>query len=407
MFSMKIGIVTNLYPPYARGGAENVIVRTVEQLLAMGHDVFVITGQPKAEGTKIVMGKVSIERVYRFFPKNVYFTLDDYKYPWIKRLVWHVIDAFSKSGSTAVASILADEKPDVVITHNLKGIGLRIPEAIQNMRIPHVHIMHDLQLILPSGLRMFGQEKEPWYTKPGYGLYRAICRARMGKPSLVLSPSQFLIDEYKKAGFFQHTDVRFMPNPSPKSPAVVREVQRSGPLRLLFVGQLGLHKGLAFLLNAFAKIDGDIRLHIAGGGPLRAMVEERAKHDKRIVYLGYTPPEELVKCMTAVDAVVVPSLCYENSPTVIYEALSLGVPLIASRIGGVGELIQDGKTGFLFTPGNEGELLDVIRKIDEQKDDFVTRGQAIRESVAPYELSKYADRLVAVLTEAIALQRRP
>ena len=48
---MKIGIVTNLYPPFARGGAENVIVRTVEQLLGLGHDIFIITGQPKNQGT--------------------------------------------------------------------------------------------------------------------------------------------------------------------------------------------------------------------------------------------------------------------------------------------------------------------------------------------------------------------
>ena len=210
---MKIGIVTNLYPPHARGGAENVIVRTVEQLLSMGHDIFVITGQPKEKGVETSLGKVSIERVYRFFPSNVYFTLDDYKHRWPIRLFWHIIDAFSSSGANAVKTILADEKPDVVITHNLKGIGLRIPEAIQGMGIPHVHIMHDLQLVIPSGLRMFGQEKEPWYARPGYLAYRAICRARLGKPSMVISPSQFLIDEYKKVGFFKEPDVRFMPNP--------------------------------------------------------------------------------------------------------------------------------------------------------------------------------------------------
>ena len=74
---MKIGIVTNLYPPYARGGAENVIVRTVEQLLALGHDVFVVTGQPKSKGMGVAVGQLSLERVYRFFPFNVYFTFDD------------------------------------------------------------------------------------------------------------------------------------------------------------------------------------------------------------------------------------------------------------------------------------------------------------------------------------------
>lgn len=403
---MKIGIVTNLYPPHARGGAENVIVRTVEQLLAMGHDIFIITGQPKDKGAGITLGQLSVERVYRFFPQNIYFTLDDHQYVWPMRLLWHLVDAFSFSGSSVVSKILSDEKPDIVVTHNVKGIGLRIPRAIQAMNIPHVHILHDLQLVTPSGLRMFGQEKERWFTKPAHALYRAICRARLGKPAIVLSPSQFLIDEYKKVGFFKNTETRCIPNPSPNPSDVLRDPHRSGPLRLLFIGQLGYHKGLAFLLDAFAKYEGDARLQIVGGGPLRALVEERAQHDKRIVYLGYTPQEEVMKCIAAVDAVVVPSLCYENSPTVIYEALSAGIPLIASRIGGVGELIQDGKTGMLFTPGDETDLLHAIRTMDAEKDVYATRGEVMRESVAPYVLSKYAERLVELLTEAIARSLR-
>lgn len=401
-FCMKIGIIINLYPPHARGGAENVTVRTVEQLLAMGHDIFVITGQPRSAGTRTTLGTSTVERVYRFFPKNIYFTLDDYKYHWSVRLFWHVIDAFGTSGADAVRSILLEEKPDVVVTHNVKGIGLKIPKVIQDLGIPHVHVLHDLQLVVPSGLRMFGQEREPWYAKLPYAMYRAICRRRMGKPSMVISPSQFLIDEYKKVGFFENVDVRCVPNPLPKFSEVIRSGQRSGPLRLLFIGQLGYHKGLMFLLDAFMKYDGDAQLQIIGGGPLRTMVEERAKYDGRVIYLGYTPQEEIMKCVAAVDAVVVPSLCYENSPTVIYEALSAGVPLIASRIGGVGELIQDGKTGLLFTPGDEKDLLRAIQTMDREKAEFAGRADLMRESVAPYESTKYADRLIGLLTEAMA-----
>ena len=338
---MKIGIITNLYPPHARGGAENVIVRTIEELLSMGHDIFVITGQPRSAGLGPTLGALSIERVYRFFPRNIYFMLDDYRYRWPVRVLWHVIDAFSKHGANVVRRVLSDEHPDIVITHNLKGVGLRIPGVIQSMGIPHVHIIHDLQLVTPSGLRLFGQEREMWFVKPLYALYRAVCRARLGTPAMVISPSQFLIDEYRKVGFFERADVRFVPNPSPKPSGVLRDTQRSGPLRLLFIGQLGHHKGLIFLLNAFAKYEGDARLQIVGGGPLRTIVEERAKHDKRIVYLGYTPQEEVLKCVA-----------------------------------------------------------------DARKDDFAARANDMRESVEPYALAKYADRLVGLLTEAIAKSHR-
>lgn len=396
---MKIGIVTNLYPPYARGGAENVIVRTVEQLLALGHDVFVITGQPKEKGKGITLGRLSLERVYRFFPANLYFTFDDFKYPWMVRLFWHVIDAYSWSGAEAVRMVLRDEKPDVVITHNLKGIGLRIPGAIQKLGIPHIHVLHDLQLIVPSGLRMFGEEVESLPQKLAYGLYRAICRSRMGRPDLVISPSSYLREEYIKAGFFTPETTKVIPNPAPKLHSVVREGRSSGPLRLLFAGQLGAHKGLALLLDAFAKLPFDAKLLIAGDGPLRSLVEARAKEDKRIVYLGYTQPEEVMKCMEAVDAIVVPSLCYENSPTVIYESLMIGLPLIAARIGGVGELIHDGETGFLFAPGSVDGLVGAMTDMDRRKDEFAHRRVAIRATIEPFALPHFADRLLGEIAE--------
>ncbi|KKW29275.1 MAG: Glycosyltransferase [Candidatus Uhrbacteria bacterium GW2011_GWD2_52_7] len=391
---VKIGIVTNLYPPYARGGAEFVIVRTVEQLLALGHDVFVITGQPKSQGRDILLGRLSLERVYRFFPNNIYFTLDDHKYPWMIRLFWHIIDAFSWSGAEAVRTIVRDERPDVVITHNLKGIGLRIPSAIQKLGIPHIHVLHDLQLIVPSGLRMFGQEQESGIAKIAYGMYRAICRKRMGKPRLVVSPSTYLRDEYVKNGFFKEIDAKVRPNPAPKFISVVRDGRSGGPVKFLYAGQLGEHKGVKFLLDAFAKLPFDARLLIAGDGPMRAFVEERARADKRIMYLGYTQPEELAKCMEAVDALVVPSLCYENSPTVIYETLMAGVPLIASRIGGVGELIQEGKNGYLFTPGDSDDFVRVATEMHNRKEEFAKNRQAIRTTIEPYALHNYADWLL-------------
>lgn len=399
---MKIGIVTNLYPPYTRGGAENVVVRTVEQLLSLGHDVFVVTGQPRSVGRGPTLGTLSVERVYRFFPRNLYFTLDDHAHAWIVRFFWHIIDAFTSYGMRVVEQVMRDERPDVVMTHNLKGLGLKIPQAIQRLGIPHVHMLHDLQFVTPSGLRMFGKEHEPWFSVPALFFYRAICRVRLGKPAIVLSPSQFLIDAHKHGGFFKDIDVRCMPNPSPRPSEVLRDTVRSGPLRMLFIGQLEQHKGVAFLLDALAKYEGNVQVRIIGGGPLRSWVEERAKHDPRIVYLGYTPQEEVLKCIAGVDVVVVPSLCYENSPTVIYEALSSGVPLIASRIGGVGELIQDGKTGILFTPGDEESFLSAVREMDLRKDDFARQTDLMRNSVAPYAIDAYTDRLLTVFTEAIA-----
>ncbi len=397
---MKIGIISNLYPPYVRGGAEQVVVRTVEALTEAGHDVFVITTRPsKKKG--VIRDKVSTERVYRFFPWNVYYTLKDYKFPWLIRLVWHMIDAFGQSGARHVSRILMQEKPDVVITHNLKGIGLTIPRAIQASGIPHVHVVHDLQLVVPSGLLFFGKEKRPRLFETPYKIYRAICRRNFARPDLVIYPSKYLSDTYHRYGFFRNAKTIVMPNPAPTFPEVARHDTDENILKLLFVGQLGSHKGVRFLMEAFDTIPGEKRLIIAGEGKRANDVKQKANHDKRIVYLGYISVDQLLNCFGIADAVVVPSLCYENSPTVIYEALQAGVPVLASDIGGVGELVENGVNGYLFTPGSAKAFLQAVEKLKTCKSEKCMTPEQIKKTVAAYAMPNYTRELVRLLDETI------
>lgn len=392
---MKIGIITNLYPPYARGGAEHVVVRTVEALTELNHDVFIITGGPrKRQRKEIDEDRTPTERIYRFFPRNLYFILNDYKQPWLVRLFWHIIDAFTFYGRKKVGEVLDEERPDVVITHNLKGIGLSIPHAVQKRGIPHVHIVHDLQLIYPSGLLFAGKEKISIFLKPIYALYQLICRCKLGTPDLVISPSTYLKDEYLKHGFFKKTKVEVMPNPAPKFVSEERSSRSPGPLRLLFVGQLEEHKGIKFLIEQIQKLDMDAKLIVAGEGTYLPKLKKIAEKDKRIIYLGYISVDQLVSCFGVADALIVPSLCYENSPTVIYESLNAGVPVVASDIGGVGELVEDGKNGFLFKAGSETDFRRAIGRLNEMKDTFAMQQKEIQETVAPYKIGKYTDRLL-------------
>jgi glycosyltransferase involved in cell wall biosynthesis len=394
---MKIGIITNLYPPYSRGGAENIVVRTVERLQELDHDVFVITGQPhwKRRGPKL--GTASIERIYRFFPRNLYFVLDDFRIPKPIRLFWHIIDAISPYGATRVKKILKVESPDVVITHNLKGIGLAIPRAMQELGIPHIHIVHDLQLIFPSGLLYVGQEKVRWYEKPWISFYQAVCKYQFGKPDIVIFPSTYLTSFYREREFFMESRVLTLPNPAPRFAAIERDGRLDGPLRLLFVGQLEHHKGVDFLLDAIKDIKTDVQLIIAGEGTFSMRVKRLAEKDGRINYLGFVSLEQLINCFGIIDALVVPSLCYENSPTVIYEALNAGIPVLASDIGGVGELVEDKTNGILFHPGSKKDLLRAIEEMNAWKEEASEMQEEIQETVAPYAIEIYVDKLVQLI----------
>ncbi len=402
---MKIGIITNLYPPYARGGAENVIVRTVEELVARGHDVFVITGQPRGSVERFTMDDASSERIYRFFPTNIYFTSHDYKYPKWLRLLWHVIDTLSLRSSGIIKQILRQESPDIVITHNLKGLGINVPLIIQRENIPHIHVLHDVQLLFPSGLLMFGRERLPWYVWPFYAVYRALCRRAMGRPELVISPSEYLRTMYLNYGFFEESETIVLRNPGPSYSMVQRDLSRASGLRLLFAGQLATHKGVMFLLEMFSQLPQDTTLLIIGDGPLRSTVEEYAAKDHRIRFLGYMTSQEIQKLFAIVHATVVPSLCYENSPTVIYESLSAGVPVLASRIGGVGELVTEGKTGELFTPGNKEDFLRAAQVINQKKEEYLKNTEEIAKSVIPYALPNYTDTFLQLIVKQVQKKR--
>jgi glycosyltransferase involved in cell wall biosynthesis len=391
---MKIGIITNLYPPYVRGGAEHVIVRTVDGLISQGHDVFVVTAKPKGRD-EVTVYPTSAERIYQFTPKNLYFVLDDYKHRLFVRLAWHIIDAFSTQPGRRTEEVLMEERPDLVITHNLKGIGLRIPQFIRKNKIPHMHVVHDLQLIYPSGLLFAGREHKALIFQPIYAVYRAVCKWLMGHPQMVIFPSEYLKGEYVKHGFFTQSRVEVLHNPAPEFTPVQRKGSPMGDLRILFVGQLEEHKGIKFLIDSFKRYEGDAQLIIAGEGTWRKYVEEEAKKNPKITYLGYITIEQMINVFGISDALVVPSLCYENSPTVIYESLQAGIPVIAANIGGVGELIAHGKNGLLFKPGSEQDLLRAITELRQRRNDFFAQQDQIKATVKSYSLADYVHKLVS------------
>lgn len=389
---MKIGIVSNLYPPVVRGGAEQIAHRIALELIAKGHDVFVVS----TDGRGAPMPRVTdsnIERVYRYRPRNLYHSLADYRHPFPVRLAWHLIDLFSSHSERALGNVLDAERPDVVLTHNLKGFGMRCVEAIRSRGIRHIHTLHDVQLAIPSGLVIYGQERSWMNDSPAQRWYERQMQRAIGSPDVVVSPSKFLSDFYRQRGFFPNSRMEIIPNPAPAILPPSRGGRRQGPLRLLFAGQLETHKGIQFLLKALNAFEIPFELHVAGEGTLTAYVNGWSRRDARVIYHGFCSLDNLMRLFLISDAVVVPSLCYENSPTVIYEAFKAGVPVVAANIGGVGELVRDGENGYLFRPGDADGLRASLRRISKDEAGFWERSEEIRKVVDGFALPAYVKRL--------------
>jgi glycosyltransferase involved in cell wall biosynthesis len=128
----------------------------------------------------------------------------------------------------------------------------------------------------------------------------------------------------------------------------------------LFVGRLSEEKGLGMLLEAWKKIKADRRLKIIGDGPMAASVRSAAETIPGIEWLGPRNKEEVSRQMAGAAFLVFPSIWYESLPLVLIEALATGLPVIASRLGAIAEVISDGETGRLVEAGSSNHLASEI-----------------------------------------------
>lgn len=403
---MKICLISNLFPPYNRGGAEQVVLNTLSGLKERGHDVVVITASPLFAAPQ----NDERVRVYRFFPFNLFFYGNDYKYPALARFLWHIFDTFNLHSYFVVKRILQKERPDIVHTHNLKGLGYLIPLAIRRLGLRHVHTLHDVQLVNPSGIIIKDKEEPGGLIGRLFYIYSRICRSLFGSPEVVISPSKFLLSFYQNRGFFTCSRMVVVPNPVVGGAATANaeyiapslvSPQSAASFSFLYLGQIEEHKGVLFLIDIFRKLAAGgagkragMLLRIVGTGSKIDTAKRMAQGCLQIVFLGKVERPALPGIFQKTDFTIVPSLCYENSPTVIFESFSYGVPVLASDIEGVAELIKDGVNGFTFVTGETQSLAKKITFCLENRDQIRNMRQAARASIEGLGLSQYLDKLL-------------
>lgn len=156
---------------------------------------------------------------------------------------------------------------------------------------------------------------------------------------------------------------RFRPDHSVKT-RIRNNLTATNSFVLLIVAYLIPEKGVDLAIRALSLLPPYVDLWIVGDGPHRAMLQTMTKDlslDKRVTFLGLQ--HDVVPYMQAADCFLCPSLWGEAAGLVILEALGCGLPVIASRIGGIPEFIDDGTTGFLFPPGDHSALAEMVRRL--------------------------------------------
>ncbi|MEI6835603.1 MAG: glycosyltransferase [Candidatus Falkowbacteria bacterium] len=333
---MKIGLINNLYKPYNRGGAERIVELMATELRQSGQTVFIISTKPRTRKDLEESGVYYLESSYS----------DLSKWPYLKRLFWQLGNLVNLKKYHQVSNILKKEQPELIISHNLMGLGLLIPLAIKKSSARHIQVLHDIQLLHPSGLMYFGQEKilKSVMAK----IYQRVTAVMFSSQVIIVSPSKWLLNLHLSCGLFKKNKKLVIANPfSDGKPAAARSKS------FIFVGQLEYHKGLDLFAAAAARFT-DYNFLVVGDGSLKDITET-----SNLKLLGRKNPENVSQLLSDSLALIIPSRCYENSPTVIYEAAAVKTPVIAANLGGIPELIER-FGGLLFEPDNLDSLIMAI-----------------------------------------------
>ena len=281
---------------------------------------------------------------------------------------------FSGAAYRGLAEHLRRTRPDVAHAHNIyHQLSVSVLLALRRAGLPVVLTAHDYKLICPSYSLYDGQAG--CFQCRGHRYWQVLATgcSRHGTAAgmalmleayvhhflrlyeqlldTIVSPSTYLRDRLVEGGFAPNK-IRVLPNAVQLDRYPVKFA--SGDY-LLCVGRLSYEKGLPTLIQAARSVP-QIPIVFAGDGPLRNWLNREASSLPNVRVLGSVPRNELIELLRNARAIVLASQVPENCPMSVLEAFAVGKPVIATRVGGVPELVQTGVTGILTEPGDSQGL---------------------------------------------------
>jgi len=390
---MKISVFSALYPPEIIGGAEISAANLNLQLSERGHEISVLATKKNSSATYPADTATAGVHVERVLMPRPYAALNYAAEPIWKKAIWHGLDHLASFNEALWQNFLERTRPDAAIVQVTQGLGYNGLAALAASRIPTVYVIHDLGLACYR-TSMFKNGHNCETLCAVCGVSNAYKKQTIGKFKNLgfVAPSQAILD--KLAPFvpirnFPST-VILNPNsyPSPRTAWAPH-----GSLRLLYVGQITENKGVEFLIKAFRDLknqDQQMSLTVVGDGPELQRLREDYADVPDLSFTGKVSIEAVSEHMAVSDLLCVPSLWFDNSPGVIIQALSQGLPVLGSRYGGIVELIDDTKSGLLLPPGDNEAWMTTIKELSANRG----RVQAWRD-YATSNMSRFQPKILA------------
>lgn len=389
---MDVTVVAFRYPPNSPGGAAIYAHRLSKRIHERGHAVRAISAvdDPKLAGKHVVEG-IDVETVrVRSRPP---FNRINYVYN---------PGTFWKSFGTG----------DVAHVHNFGAFSTTIFRALKRQKghralIWSCHDPEYMSMKVPEaemdevvGLGHLGLPPTNMYSRPSWK-GRLIWRSLEPNVDRFIAASQFMYSLFLRAGIdedrcrlvYNGIDVsEFEHTPVPEEPII------------LYVGEVTRIKGTDTLIEAMPQVLGsvpDARLRIVGTGDLLPTLKARVKQmglDGSVEFLGFQ--RDIGSFYSGAKVVALTTLGYEICSLVLLESLASGRPVVASSRGGNQEVIEAGKTGYLFTPGSSDELAEGLIKVLTSEEKARGFGKAARTTAEKkFSLNRAADETIEVYRE--------
>lgn len=406
---MKVLLVSHRFPPLHHGGTELYTYNLAKSLIKAGHEVWV---------------------VYRSYdPIKVNYSIIEKEYKGIKiftinKMIYR--EGYEKTYQdekidTLFTEILNKVEPDVVHINHLLYLSFGIVDRAKDNQIPIVMTLHDYWLLCPQIhlhknynicnakdlLSCSGCIEKQGYINGNQmavrdkRAYEVLSRIdRLISPSLFLKRKMLQLTDHN----VKYLDIIHLPNSVAIDKRVAKSekrIQCSEKVMLGYFGTIEETKGLHVLLDVFEKLDKEkFGLRVYGTCDKKFAATLDCLFPKwRNYYHGVYTSEESIRLMQEkIDVLVLPSIIYENHPTVINEALFAGVPVVAADVGGAPEMIDNGYSGLMFKNLDSDSLFE---KINNLTPDIVRNMQKNLRSFEPYTLTEHVGVIIDIYNELL------
>jgi glycosyltransferase involved in cell wall biosynthesis len=401
---MKVLVISAVFPPDAKGGAELGAYNCAHWLRQKGHDVGVLTtaATPQEELSGQWMDNLKVWRAWRRRP---YARVASDDASALKKMVWHLQDHLDPANVSLMKGVISAFKPDVALVHLIPGIGHNSLKALNIAGVPVVYYLHDLGIACFRGsmqkkgqnclkqcaiCRLSSANTRRFFYKSSHYSFVATSAFTLSAIDSLVGVSSFVSEVLPDLD---------LDCPLPRIQRALEE-----PVQFLYVGRLHSNKGISFLMSvvdSLAVYRGRFHLTVVGAGPLERALRQACAGSSSVTFVGRVAPDQVKHYMRRADILCVPSTWQENHPGVIRQALRAGVPVIASSVGGMPEMIKQGETGILLPGADHASWKHTLSVVIENPEYLAALQQSAATQMSSYSVEVLGRKLEIFLIDAI------